>query len=730
MKIVAFSDYRVQDIPKTFEFVSKQKPDLILYAGDDVHRFAPLPKQQLEKLLVENKTREGLQICQSPFFDSWTRNLSDNSVRKVSWTTQLADCIFFNISISDKISEEKIKSKISNLVTKTKTKNFPNAITRIKHIAEERETNVPQLIKKSTLVYKKTKSTVKGIIYFPEYAEDYIQKFGSIAKHGFLGVIGNDDNPIYKSLLVGKGKHDLHESAKTIQNTVILGQESDSLSEAGGIGIKIYSESEVEKHLNSLIKNNSKKNSILVSHTPPFGILDHAVRFGDRHIGSPMVRKFIAKNKPILVLCGHVHSHGGCMSKIGKTTVINLASHDYENSAGRVCIIEISKDMKIKTKWVLVSQDKIISYTPRFLNEGESLNSVFNLHGIGIKKAEKMEMDGFRTIDDIVDVGKEKLEKLLNLTPKSAEKLFLKAQSLKEGKIIPISEMVIPKSKFLFIDIETDLVQSYIWFISIYVEGKKILKQFYARKPDNEEKILNDFVNFCKKYQDHVFCYYSGSGFDERIIKQRLNHHGIDLSIGNWFDLCLAIKRSVILPTGSYSLKIVGSYFGYTYKHTDLDGFAVAMAYQQSIEKRTPKLSKKFFDYAKDDVVVLDHVMSKLGGISGMKIQREIELSLDTLPVDFEKECEKLQSLKNKGIRIKELSSRYNKGEDYIKTRLNSTPAKFKNCKIKFKKYSSEKHKFIAQTGKILKQISPNIYQIKSKNDIFNIGKNQFQITK
>ena len=154
MKIVAFSDYRVQDIPKTFEFVSKQKPDLILYAGDDVHRFAPLPKQQLEKLLkkadnalqegikiknealdnavergimttkqagktskeLRNNAKKGLHLCYSPIFDSWSRDLSDNSLHKKSRLSQLSECIFFNISISATISERKIKSKISNIV--------------------------------------------------------------------------------------------------------------------------------------------------------------------------------------------------------------------------------------------------------------------------------------------------------------------------------------------------------------------------------------------------------------------------------------------------------------------------------------------------------------------------------------------------------------------------------------------------------------------------------------
>ncbi len=41
MKILAFSDYRVQDIDLLKDFIQKmdEKPDLILYAGDDIDRF-------------------------------------------------------------------------------------------------------------------------------------------------------------------------------------------------------------------------------------------------------------------------------------------------------------------------------------------------------------------------------------------------------------------------------------------------------------------------------------------------------------------------------------------------------------------------------------------------------------------------------------------------------------------------------------------------------------------
>src|SRR5437868_6565364 len=43
LRIVAFSDYRVQDIRLLYDFIKalNPRPDLILYGGDDVERFQP-----------------------------------------------------------------------------------------------------------------------------------------------------------------------------------------------------------------------------------------------------------------------------------------------------------------------------------------------------------------------------------------------------------------------------------------------------------------------------------------------------------------------------------------------------------------------------------------------------------------------------------------------------------------------------------------------------------------
>lgn len=63
---------------------------------------------------------------------------------------------------------------------------------------------------------------------------------------------------------------------------------------------------------------------IVVSHSPPFGACDEADGIS---YGSHGLRKAIEESKPLLHVCGHVHSGYG-ISKIGPTTVANASILD------------------------------------------------------------------------------------------------------------------------------------------------------------------------------------------------------------------------------------------------------------------------------------------------------------------------------------------------------------------------------------------------------------------
>ena len=62
-------------------------------------------------------------------------------------------------------------------------------------------------------------------------------------------------------------------------------------------------------------------NAILISHSPPKGILDKS-SFG-MHLGSKAVKHFIEEKSPELLICGHIHESSGKTKRVGKTMVIN-----------------------------------------------------------------------------------------------------------------------------------------------------------------------------------------------------------------------------------------------------------------------------------------------------------------------------------------------------------------------------------------------------------------------
>ncbi|MBU2104810.1 MAG: metallophosphoesterase [Nanoarchaeota archaeon] len=84
------------------------------------------------------------------------------------------------------------------------------------------------------------------------------------------------------------------------------------------------------------ILRNFKKLDILVSHQPPYGILDKISgaygapkNWWGKHAGSKVVLDYIKKSQPKYVFCGHIHEGKG-KKKVGKTIVINAGvSRDY-----------------------------------------------------------------------------------------------------------------------------------------------------------------------------------------------------------------------------------------------------------------------------------------------------------------------------------------------------------------------------------------------------------------
>lgn len=286
-----------------------------------------------------------------------------------------------------------------------------------------------------------------------------------------------------------------------------------------------------------------------------------------------------------------------------------------------------------------------------------------------------------------------------------AKKAAAKAKAVSEGVAVPLAELKIPKKPLMFIDIETDLAQSYVWLISVCAEGCKRPAQFYAESPDQEKSALEGFLGHLEKSGDCALCYWSGAGFDERVVKQRMASYRLgESALATWFDLCAAVKKSVVLPTSSFSVKAVGAYAGYRYAHLGLDGAEAALEYQITIGRRKPAVSKKLLEYGKDDVFVMDRIVEKIGSVAGLSRDSNPE----PLPASFERECALFQDLQKRQMRTAEMAERFGKSAAYVRTRLKQSPRAAKGLRVSLRGYGAR-----GLSGRVVRQISPTVFEVK-----------------
>lgn len=734
MRIVAFSDYRVQNLKRTVEFVATMSPDVILYAGDDTNRFGPLNDDVRAKLLSLNSGQDCIHRCQSPYHYSWYV-APDGEIRRQVVCSKLGDTYYFNLRIPGHVVEADIIAEVAHMLNQDRNGFQRAELQNMQRLTNREGAPAESLLKDASVHFRSAQGDrVEGTISLR--TRDYVRDLVSASRCGFGAVLGNDDDPVYKALLDRDGAFDLHERQMSVGGFTIMGQEGTSLSDGRGLGRIVYSEDEIERHIDSPCSKSDSR-VILVSHTPPYRILDRSQRFVQDHIGSPAVREFINNRKPLLVLCGHVHSQGGCEARVGPTTIINLASHDSEGSPGRVCAVDISDNLDITTKWFLVLPDRILEYSARRLAEGEAINSVLNIRGIGYKKANELELNDIRTVRDVSAVGVDGLVRC-GIGKVTAQKIAKRAESLLDRKAKQLAPLLIPNEPLMFVDIETNLAQSYIWLISVLVEGRRdSLRQFYAKTPADEKGILREFLSYCGEF-DGVLCYYARTGFDERLIQRQVVAHGMDdVKIPRWFDLCLAIEKSIILPLGSLSLKEVADHFGYAYKHPDMDGFGAAWEYERSMGHRDESTTRMLLGYAEDDVRSLEHIICNMCKVTGVAPDRSWIPPEHALPASFGEQCTLLRSFRKRGLVVAEMARMFGKSVPYIYSRLNADPETVKGRKVTFNRmhasdvgvslYRSGRPSGASRVhgrirGEVVEQISENVFMVRTKDSIFQIS--------
>lgn len=440
--------------------------------------------------------------------------------------------------------------------------------------------------------------------FLPSGERNLFEVLASSARYGLCAVAGNDDRPSVRQLICGKSVFNVYLCPTVIGDYAVIGIDGAPFRrDLERIGYILHSEHQIKRHLNAQIRKVKSKKLIILSHSPPEGVLDQAQRFSlsgrPRSIGSRALRRFIHSSSNVrLVVCGHVHRCGGSHKKVGRTLVVNAANHDDYKAVARVAVLELDARARCKIAWREIRETTVVP-------------------GIGPPSADRLGKVGIRTVEHLASASLELLARIPHLGL-SREVLKARAQAMVQKKPILLHPLELPGVPELFLDIETDLGQEYVWLIGLLVGRSGDYTNFFAQSPAGEKEILAEFLHFAERFPHGRILTLSGNEFERRVLIKRLEHHGFPTSVCERItDLYWVIQPAVALPTGSYRVKEIGGYFGYRYKHPDLDGWKVASLYEdryQSLKNSSSrqKLARTLIEYNEDDVRCLPHILNSL----------------------------------------------------------------------------------------------------------------------
>ncbi|MFL5353758.1 ribonuclease H-like domain-containing protein [Archangium sp.] len=617
MRLVAFSDWRAQpvsDVELALDVIGG-RPDLLLYGGDDTARFGDAPfEEYLTELEYDPKHPVWAQIFpeaqvgQAAFFVGRCGRWMTLTLPLEEGQDSLAAV---NYGVFHGLRRKRENAGPALRLSRWESMSQPwRYLLQLLGEPDSVHALREALLKKCTLAHVRREERWHAIFCLGVGGArpNAFERLARQARLGLAGVIGNDCSDLDRYILRAPGVRDLHCRPLRCGRFGVIGLEASP----GPRGSIIYDERVAAQHLEeSAARFPAGAPLIVVSHAPPHGVLDLAARFGTDRIGSRALREFMRKHDVRLVVCGHVHSQGGQVERIGNCWVINAANHDNPDAKGRLAIIDIAEGSVQKVEWFHPHTYKTTA-----------------LVECGPERTARLESRGIRMWRDVLKESAETLADASGAPLTIARKWLLHARALKEKRFLPLECPFIPRPfprRVIYYDIETlpsgpmeMESDKQVWLIGALRAGASKVEQFLAKKPSEEHTILEAFMDFIDAEPEATLVCYSGTNFDHRYLARRLQHllpgHASRFEAREKYDLQTYIKGQMVPPCAGYGLKEVAEATDIAMRHS-MGGYSLSAAYLESVRERRGHMTFSWetaLQYNEDDVLAMPRLLRRL----------------------------------------------------------------------------------------------------------------------
>ncbi|MEM3154368.1 MAG: TM0106 family RecB-like putative nuclease [Candidatus Woesearchaeota archaeon] len=204
------------------------------------------------------------------------------------------------------------------------------------------------------------------------------------------------------------------------------------------------------------------------------------------------------------------------------------------------------------------------------------------------------------------------------------KKIRLYAQAFVDKKPIILSKPKLPKADVeLFLDFEgTDELETEEgmvktdYLIGLLVKDREGVhfRPFVAETLADEGRMLHNFLAFIRKFPGAPIYHYGP--YERTHIAALAQKYKLDLShvLDNMVDVLALVRKHVIFPTMTMSLKEVSKFLGFKYRGM-ADAQESIVLYLQFLETKESELLKRILDYNEDDVRATMLIKDYLAGL-------------------------------------------------------------------------------------------------------------------
>ncbi len=287
-------------------------------------------------------------------------------------------------------------------------------------------------------------------------------------------------------------------------------------------------------------------------------------------------------------------------------------------------IISVMKGNKPPLKLVKSCLDS--PWSKKCISEAEAVQDIALIYHMDSRSYPKLRENGINTIVDIAHADLSRLPKIPFLPSHELQRCQIQAQSLidKEMKWLEKPKFRTSDLK-IFFDIEADplLNIDYLfgfWMngdseekyakigkINRYAEKERYFLYFLAERPEDEEKMWNDFLGWIdllpSEYAVYHYHHYEMTHL-KALAKKYEGSANLEIFLAHCIDLRPVVSKSVILPLYFYSIKDIAKskFLNFKWRHGKAGGAQSIFWYEEWLEKGDRAILQDILDYNEDDV--------------------------------------------------------------------------------------------------------------------------------